>query len=601
MLAVTLNCARCHDHKLDPFTQRDYYQLIAFFQGLRGMAGNGPNVETQIFDQPVAREEYSAEQRETENQYNDAQRQISELGQALLKRYRETAPPDAPSEIYVADLEDLEYKFYRDTFDKLPNFDELKPEETGKLPGFLLDLSPASRKDAFGFVFTGTLIVPQEGDYEFFLDSDDGSRLILDGNVIIEHDGVHKLGQRQDKRIHLLPGRIPFRVDYFQKDGDYGLHLYWGGFFGHRRCSRRTIRSSRRPVDLEAFFASDGMKLLGPEAVDKYRQLRKRQEELKKKLSPTAFALSATEHGPDAADTFVLGRGSVHAPGEKVQPAFPGILAKSRPVIAPAPRDAKTSGRRLVLAQWLASADNPLTARVIANRLWQHHFGRGIVRSPNNFGSLGIPPTHPELLDYLATRLVAGGWRLKPLHREIMLSAAYQMSARASAAALKADPANDLFSRFDMRRISAEELRDSVLAIDGRLNSKMFGPGIYPEISAEVMAGQSQPGSGWGKSSPAEQARRSVYIHVKRSLITPILSSFDFPDPDSSCEARFVTAPPTQALTLFNGKFLHEEAAAFAERLRAKPATIRDRGLLWPSSWPFAGRPLQPRSTGPSG
>ncbi len=337
---------------------------------------------------------------------------------------------------------------------------------------------------------------------------------------------------------------------------------------GTGRCSKRTIRSSARPVNLDEFFTSDGARLLGPEQVEKYRQLRKRQDELKTKRSPAAFALSATEHGREAPDTFILGRGSVYNPGEKVQPAFPGVLAKNRPAIEPPAADAKSSHRRLALAEWLASAENPLTARVMANRVWQHHFGRGIVRSPNNFGSLGTPPTHPELLDYLAARLVAGGWRLKPLHREIMLSSAYQMSARASAAATQADPANDLFSRFEMRRISAEELRDSVLAVDGRLNSKMFGPGIYPDISAEVMAGQSRPGDGWGKSSPAEQARRSIYIHVKRSLITPILSSFDFPDTDSTCEARFVTTPPTQALALFNGKFLHDESAALADRLR---------------------------------
>jgi hypothetical protein len=244
------------------------------------------------------------------------------------------------------------------------------------------------------------------------------------------------------------------------------------------------------------------------------------------------------------------------------------VLAKTRPVIAPVPADSKTSHRRIALADWLTSAEHPLTARVMANRVWQHHFGRGIVRSPNNFGSLGTPPTHPELLDFLAQKLVDGGWRLKPLHRLIMLSSAYQMSARASAAALKADPANDLFSRFEMRRISAEELRDSILAVDGRLSPRMYGPGIFPEISAEVMAGQSQPGNGWGKSSAEEQARRSIYIHVKRSLLLPILSSFDFPDTDSSCEARFVTSPPTQALALFNGKFLHDEAAVFAERLQ---------------------------------
>lgn len=154
------------------------------------------------------------------------------------------------------------------------------------------------------------------------------------------------------------------------------------------------------------------------------------------------------------------------------------------------------------------------------------------------------------------------------MHRLIMLSSTYQMSSRASAETLAADPANNLFSRFDMRRLSAEEVRDSILAINGKLNLKMYGPSFYPEISAEVMAGQSVPGAGWGKSPPEELARRSIYIHVKRSLITPVLASFDFPETDSSCEARFVTTQPTQALGMINSKFMHDEAAAFAARLR---------------------------------
>src|SRR6185437_6853551 len=191
------------------------------------------------------------------------------------------------------------------------------------------------------------------------------------------------------------------------------------------------------------------------------------------------------------------------------------------------PPEARTCGRRRVLADWIASPANPLTARVLANRVWQYHFGRGIVRSPNNFGVQGDTPTHPELLDFLAAELVRGGWRLKGLHRLIMTSDAYCRSSRASEAALAKDPANDLLWRFDMRRLTGEEIRDSVLAVTGSLNPRMFGPGIFVDIPPEVLAGQSVPGKGWGNSPPDEQARRSVYIHVKRSLLTPILESFD--------------------------------------------------------------------------
>jgi hypothetical protein len=271
---------------------------------------------------------------------------------------------------------------------------------------------------------------------------------------------------------------------------------------------------------------------------------------------------------PEPPETFILQRGNPHVPGEKVEPGVPEIFASKNPVIAERPAGAKSSGRRLALASWIASPDNMLAARVMANRIWHYHFGRGIVRSTNNFGQIGDRPTHPELLDWLAAEFIRGGWRLKALHRTIMLSSAYRMSSTGNADGLAKDPTNDLFWRFDMRRLSAEELRDSIHVVTGQFNPKMYGPSMYPEISAEVLAGQSMPGAGWGKSSKEEQARRSIYIHVKRSLITPILADFDFPETDVSCQARFATVQPAQALGMLNGKFLHDQAEAFAARLR---------------------------------
>ncbi len=233
----------------------------------------------------------------------------------------------------------------------------------------------------------------------------------------------------------------------------------------------------------------------------------------------------------------------------------------------------------------------------MVNRIWQHHFGRGIVRSTNNFGLLGNTPTHPQLLDWLAIEFIARGWRQKELHKLIMLSSAYQMSSQANPQGLQQDPDNDLFWRFNMRRLSAEELRDSILMANGRLNLKMYGHGVYPKISQEVLAGQSQPGHGWGKSSPTDQARRSVYIHVKRSLLTPLLASFDFPDTDSSCEARFSTTQPTQALGMLNGEFANQQATEFAKRLRREcgddlPAQVK-RALSLALSRPADPKELQ--------
>jgi hypothetical protein len=287
----------------------------------------------------------------------------------------------------------------------------------------------------------------------------------------------------------------------------------------------------------------------------------------RKRPHHTDTILCVTEHGSESPDTFVLRRGNPAVRGDKVEPGFPQVLTGKAPVLPPPRPGAMTSGRRTVLAEWLTSPDNPLPARVMVNRLWQHHFGRGIVRSPNNFGLQGDRPTHPELLDWLASELVAQGWRLKPLHRLIVTSSAYQMSSAGNPEARAIDPINDLFWRFDMRRLTAEELRDSILSIVGKLNSKMYGPGVYVALPKEVLATQSMPGNGWGKSPLEEQNRRSTYIHVKRSLLTPILESFDLPETDRSSPVRFSTTQPTQALAMLNSDFLNQEAAVFATRL----------------------------------
>jgi hypothetical protein len=267
-------------------------------------------------------------------------------------------------------------------------------------------------------------------------------------------------------------------------------------------------------------------------------------------------------------ETHLLIRGSPHVPGAKVEPGFPQVLGARDPQIPQPGADVKTSGRRGVLADWIAAKDNRLTARVMVNRLWQHHFGRGIVASTNDFGKFGTPPTHPELLDWLASEFMEGGWHVKRMHKLILMSSAYQMSSQANAAGLQADPANQLFWRFNMRRLTAEEVRDSILIVSGQFNPKMGGASIYPPIPREVLAGQSRPGEGWNTSPPDEAARRSVYVHIKRSLLVPILSHHDQADTDSSCPVRYTTTVPTQALGMLNGDFTNEQAAAFAERLR---------------------------------
>ncbi len=279
-------------------------------------------------------------------------------------------------------------------------------------------------------------------------------------------------------------------------------------------------------------------------------------------------ALCVKEKGPDPDETFVLIRGNAHAPSERVEPGFPLVLSPPEPAIK-ATTEGQSTGRRLALARWIASRDNPLTARVMANRLWQFHFGRGIVRSSSDFGFQGTPPTHPELLDWLASELVDGDWHLKRMHKLIMTSAAWKMSSADNTEALAADPLNDHFWRVDMRRLTAEEVRDSILAVNGSLNAeKFFGPSIYPIQPDEVLQGQSVPGANWFTSAGDELNRRSIYIHSKRSLPVPMLANFDVADADTPCPVRFNTVQPTQALGMINSEFVHIQARAFADELR---------------------------------
>lgn len=305
---------------------------------------------------------------------------------------------------------------------------------------------------------------------------------------------------------------------------------------------------------------------ISEEEYSEYQRLKSELETTRKELDsmPVDARLGLAKCEVNPPKTHILLRGSPEALGDEVEPAYPAIFGEEAPIIPEPQPDQKSAGRRLVLANWLTQPENRLVSRVIVNRLWQHHFGRGIVRSANNFGQMGDVPTHPELLDFLARELVRKNWSLKAIHRMMVTSETYRQSSRGAPESIAADPENDLFARFNTRRLSAEEIRDTVLAVTGRINYSMYGPSIYPDVSDDVKAGQSVPGSGWRKSSEDEQARRSIYIHIKRSLVPPELSVFDYPETDVTCEARFLTTQAAQALNMMNGQFLQKHATHLA-------------------------------------
>ena len=286
-------------------------------------------------------------------------------------------------------------------------------------------------------------------------------------------------------------------------------------------------------------------------------------------------AMTITDAGPKAEPFHLMIRGDAYKLGPVVQPGFIVSLPGGTADVAPEAATPSTTGRRRALAEWLASPQNPLTSRVWMNRIWKQHFGRGIVNSLSNFGINGELPTHPELLDWLATRFQAEGRHLKPIHRLILLSSTYQQSsdlptkpvAAKQADPLVVDPQNRFLWRMPVRRLEAEAVRDSILAATGALNREMGGPPVYPPVDPSLRADTYQ-GVNWpeGEDSP-KTWRRSVYVKVKRSLLLPQLEVFDCPEISASVAQRNVSITPTQALLMMNDPLIRRQAALFAERL----------------------------------
>ena len=267
--------------------------------------------------------------------------------------------------------------------------------------------------------------------------------------------------------------------------------------------------------------------------------------------------------------TYLLRRGSLQNKGPEVPPAAPLVLT-ANPLRFPEPEpDAKSSGRRRTFAEWVASPDNALTWRVLANRIWQHHFGEGFVATPSNFGLNGARPTHPELLDFLAARLIADGGRWKPLHKLLLMSATYRQSSQQSELGQRLDPENTLLWRANRQRLEAEALRDSILAVSGKLNPKAGGPGIKPRIRADLLTASQRNKWPALATESSVQWRRSVYIYIKRQLLMPMMELFDAPTTTDSCAVRLKSVVPTQALVLMNDEFVEDHAGFLALRAAA--------------------------------
>ena len=288
------------------------------------------------------------------------------------------------------------------------------------------------------------------------------------------------------------------------------------------------------------------------------------------KIDPAVQIQALVERDARVPKTHVMRRGLAAHKGEEVGPAVPAVLVSSPVSFPPAESGAKTSLRRRTLAEWIAAPENLLTWRVLANRVWQQHFGVGLVDTPSNFGVSGSPPSHPELLDWLARRLIDHGGRLKPLHREILLSETYRQSSQSRPDGVRIDPTNRLLWRANLRRLEAELIRDSALAASGKLNRTAGGPGVKPRIRPELLPASQRNKWPIVAEENDQHWRRSVYIYSKRQLLMPLLELFDAPTTTDSCARRLNSVLPTQALLLMNDEFIEDQAAFLAARAAAE-------------------------------
>jgi hypothetical protein len=385
-----------------------------------------------------------------------------------------------------------------------------------------------------------------------------------------------RLDQLEDKRRPLRQKSAAAKAAYLRERGVRKLEDLPpekrppGGNFGQDFGLTKTEASLQKIYEKSRMYLERELERFDPNALSLYDGTDNGYQ-----VSQPVYAVATKRTGVVPA-VHILAGGSLESPLDAVTP---GILSAMSATKSNSPTTSfnipnKTEGRRLALARWITGPDNTLTTRVIVNRIWQQHFGRGLVETSNNFGAMGSKPTHPELLDWLATWFVEHDWSVKELHRLIMTSATYQQSSAHPdhSTVDKLDPTNALLAYFPSRRLAAEEIRDAMLSASGELNPERGGPGVFPEINWEVAT---QPRHIMGSVAPAylpsrsprERNRRTIYTFRYRTLPDPLLEVFNRPGCDISCERRDQTTVTPQAFALFNSEFAQHRALAFAENL----------------------------------
>ena len=522
-LGMTIGCARCHDHKYDPIPQKDFYRMQAFFNAVQAEDRQGA---VSLPEVPYEDEAFAA------------------VAEAKIKEYEERLK-NGPEKL---ELDELEQRLLA----------KLKAAKAGRA------------KDS-GYTNQDLRLEIRRENQTIFSKAEQRRHadLLEDANRTQDPDEKQTLDAYETVLLEKL------KQAYGEGKSDPAARF--------ESLTAENVRGEvQAQYSADSVFTEDEKnqhsRLSG--ALDVYRRRLGRW----KPVVLTVRNAPGPPSGPPPAPTQVLIRGDYRQPGEAVEPGFPSAITggfEPAELITDRYRQFPTRGLRLTLAKWIASPDNPLTARVMVNRVWQHHFGEGIVRTASDFGKNGGRPSHPELLDWLALAFVEKGWSVKALHRLILLSNTYRQSAEnPSPQAAKADPENRLLWRFNRRRLEAEAIRDSILHASGRLNSAMYGPSVFPPLPDDL-ADFARYGRTGGlmwepNETDADARRRSIYIFQRRSLPLPMMANFDALPFSESCPQRGVTTTPLQALSMMNGYLVHEEVEHLARRIESEAGAQRE-------------------------
>ena len=528
-LGLTIACARCHDHKFDPISAKDYYSLASIFASTKQLSKLEGTV-SQLYFAPLAPKDVADRYVAYQKKIEDKQKEIDAVTSAEALRFRERLAPRiaeymlAAREVYESAADPVtlatERSLDQAVLDRWAKY--LKPTKERRVhlePWYRAsksDLAAIARRYQEDFIAVAAYRQKAQDEWK------------------VKAEAAKARGEQPPPAPKFMPGDNRFYTEVGGAKGPLGL-------------------PEKEP---ERVFSE--------ESRERWNALKAELATIKSNSPPTPpFACGVAEG--DRVEQHVFLRGNPESRGEKVPKAFPVVLAgeQQTPIVS-------GSGRR-ELAEWLADRSNPLPARVIVNRIWQGHFGQGIVQTPNNFGLTGERPTHPELLDWLASEFITGGWSVKKLHRAIMLSSAYQMSSEVRPEKHAKDPDNRLLSRFGLRRMTVEEVRDSLLQLDGTIDLTMGG-------SLQSGEGTDNEFSDARKSlHPDSSKRRTVYLPLRRSNLSTLLTLFDFGDATTSTDTRSQTNIAPQALFMMNSKFVAERSRALARQLLEREITTENR------------------------